>query len=311
MKLFFVILSVLTGFFLGILYGSLTLEDGSGLAGGAIVLMSGIAGAGFALIASLFTMNRINKKLLSKILWILVVLNLIPLSWVAYRIITKTTKREQLPPQKTKPHTSTTDILAYNFENKETVNDTEMGLGMAAPDFYDQKVFYFYNGPNLQKSIPDHTATDSIVFRESDHHHFEITYAPPWFYPASLKLDYEILYLKIIAMNRDWVQVEVNKKTGLSSWINPSSARLMMWPEFLLTVHSVELKNPADNPVRARPFLHSDPVLKQEHSFLKPVLIKDQWMQVELLQDNFEKTGGGWIRWQDGKSLLVSYNLLS
>ena len=115
-----------------------------------------------------------------------------------------------------------------------------MGLGMVKPDFYNKKVLYFYGIPNFEKPVSDHTPTDSLVFTQTEHHQFDISYAPPWFYPEHQKLDYDILYFKLLAMNRDWVHVELNKQTGQSAWMSRSDVSVLLWPEFLLNVFSIE-----------------------------------------------------------------------
>lgn len=302
------VLSVFTGFFLGILTGVLSLQENSGLAGGAIIFMGGLIGAGLGLIASLFFMNKISGRRLRTTLWVLTLLNLLPLGWVAYRLLT----REDTPaPIENRPTTSSLPKTALALNTYQNNQEEEMGLGMARPNFFEKKVLYFYNGPNLQKGVDEHIPNDSVVFRESDHHRFDITYAPPWFLPQHLKMDYEIIFLKALAMNREWVQVEVNRETGLSSWVDQSDVEVQLWPEFLLRAVDIEILDPAHNPPRIKPLDHASPIGRPAHSFLRPVMVKDQWLKVELLDNSYEKTGEAWIRWRDGNRLLVSYSLLS
>ncbi|KAA3622445.1 MAG: hypothetical protein DWP94_08250, partial [Flavobacterium sp.] len=46
-------------------------------------------------------------------------------------------------------------------------------------------------------------------------------------------------------------------------------------------------------------------------SFMKPLRIKSEWMEVLLINDNFDKVGKGWIQWKKDDKLQVMYNLLS
>ena len=43
---------------------------------------------------------------------------------------------------------------------------------------------------------------------------YEISYAPPWFVPAHLKMDYEILYLRALTPANDFTEVMVNETNG-------------------------------------------------------------------------------------------------
>ena len=47
-------------------------------------------------------------------------------------------------------------------------NDTPIGLGMSKPKFYENNVIYFYGDPNFEKSVSDHSPTDSLVFRRTE-----------------------------------------------------------------------------------------------------------------------------------------------
>lgn len=190
------------------------------------------------------------------------------------------------------------------------MNQTEMGLGMAKPDFFNKKVLYFYSVTNPEKSVSEYLPVDSLVFSQADHHQYDIRYAPPWFYPVHLKMDYEILYLKIITYGRDWIEVEVNRQTGLTTWISSSEAEVLFWPEFLLTVFSVDNLDPENNLLREKPLLNASPFLGIEFSFLSPVMVKESWLKVNLLDNDFNKVGEAWLQWHSYGKLLVSYSLL-
>ena len=66
-----------------------------------------------------------------------------------------------------------------------------------------------------------------------------------------------------------------------------------------------------DNAPRARPFDYSIPSKSFKNYFLKPVEVMDEWIRVDILDNNFEKKSDGWIRWRQGNRLLITYNLLS
>lgn len=184
-----------------------------------------------------------------------------------------------------------------------------MGLGMAMPDVYNQPALYFYGALTPGKPVQDHTPTDSVTFRRTEHG-VEVATAPPWFAPAHLKLDYDVLWLRVVSIQPDFLEVVVNEHNGRTAFINRYKSDLRFWPELLLTIHSVEVLDRTTNPVRVKPLDHAG-LVHTPYAFLKPGKITDEWMFVELLTNDLQSLGSGWIRWrQDGK-LVISYSLFS
>lgn len=313
MKIFFVFISSLTGFFIGSFLASATLPKESGLAGGPTILFYGLIGLVISIIVSIFLIKKIERQLLKKITIILVILNLIPIGWIIYRVVSQTTqiKQEEQPKKLTPTEISGSLISLILKPSQKSYNNTEMGLGMVKPDFYNKKTLYFYGMPNLEKPANEHTPFDSIVFTQSEHHQFDISYAPPWFYPEHLKLDYDILYFKLLAMNRDWINVELNKQTEYSVWMLKSDVTVLLWPEFLLNIFSVEILDPRNNLLRIKPLSNASEVVVKEYEFLAPVMAKDSWIKVRLINKELDTVGEAWLQWQSGGKLLISYSLLS
>jgi len=189
------------------------------------------------------------------------------------------------------------------------VRQTSIGLGMAKPDFYNKSTLYFFS-PNLDKSPDDHVPVDSLVFKPTEIGH-SISYAPPWFFPVHLKMDYEILYMKVISIRHDWMLVEVNRQTHLTYWIAKSSVKFLDWPSFLMQVNSVEpISN--QNTLKQKPLANASAFTSSQISILRPVAIRDQWLQVEVLDDNYNIIAKGmWLRWRNVDQLLITYSLLS
>ncbi|MFO7524384.1 MAG: hypothetical protein R6W68_02935 [Ignavibacteriaceae bacterium] len=310
MRILFVFICALTGFFIGAFIGAATISQGGGLAGPAIVVGYSLIGGVIALLLSAFFLRKLDRKILMRLIIILALINLIPIGWMAYRFITETNQARPEEPVKRTPTEIRSSVMSvFSGINSKTFEAPVSGLGMAKPDFYNKSVLYFYS-PNLEKSVLEHTPSDSIVFAQTEHHQFDITYAPPWFYPEHLKLDYDILYLKILTLGREWIEVEVNQQTGLTSWISSSDAEVILWPEFLLRVFSIENPDFQNNPLRIKPLTHASEVQLKKYEFMTPVLIKDNWIMVDLLDDGLNKLGDGWLMWRDNQNLLISYYLL-
>lgn len=284
---------MLVGFMLAGWVSSLSVPKGSGLAGPGIVAGYALFGAvgGFAIAIVL-----ILKATARKIVIINLVFGLVILIPIIFFLRQMATRDDQAP----EPAPKTTVPVVYQQHQ-------DLGLGMAKPDFFNNSVIYFY-APNLEKATDEHIPIDSLVFKETEMGRI-ISYAPPWFYPAHMKIDYGILFLKTISQMDDWVQVEVNQQSGLTYWLDATKASVIPWPEVLLNAFSVE-SDLENNPLRVRPFDHGSPIEVRGNIF-EPFEVKEEWIRVFVLDNNLNRTGEGWLRWKRGNQLLVKYYLLS
>ncbi|MCB0822607.1 MAG: hypothetical protein KDC09_07920 [Bacteroidales bacterium] len=183
------------------------------------------------------------------------------------------------------------------------------GLGMFKPDFFNNHKLGFYGKPNFEKAPDEHVPYDSLLFEKTETG-LNIAYAPPYFVPAIMKLDYEVLYLRVVSVKRDFYEVVVNEITGQTSYIDKYSGEIFYWPDFLLQVNSVIQIFPENNPVRTKGLAAASEV-NTNYSFLHPISIKNDWMEVELLDDSFQRLETGWIRWQECGELLITFSLFS
>lgn len=200
-------------------------------------------------------------------------------------------------------------VAVVNLSAQETTTAMPLGLGMAAPDIYGTSAIYFYGAPTTGKAIREHAPMDSLTFRHTETG-LEVATAPPWFAPAHLKPDYDVLWMRAVSMQPDFLEVVVNEHTGQTAYIDRQNTRLRFWPEFLLTIHSIEPKDPAANPVRVKPLDYAG-LVQASYAFLKPWKVSDEWAYVELLSNDMQSLGMGWIRWRRDGKLLVDYSLFS
>lgn len=296
------LLSILV-FFLGV--ASLTsmagLAKNQGLAGAAIVIGYGFIAAFIALIAAVMIVHLFNKELVILLVKILAVIFAILILYLKFR--PRNEKAVVFPPI-SPPITTVAYHAALNNSDQQKFPP---GIGMANPNFSDHQVIYFYNNP-YRKNISAHPV-DSLVI-ETAKHGPDISYAPPWFAPVHLKLDYGILLLHAISAGQNFIEARVNEFTGQTVFLDRTQCALQYWPEFLLNINSVTQINRQDNPVRIKPLSHASTV-NGDYEFLRPINIRQQWMQVELLNSDFRKTGQGWIQWKKDGQLLITYSLLS
>jgi len=308
-NILFYVLSAIVCFILGMIVAGVTgAGEGQGLAGGAIVFMYGIMIGILAIIVSVVAVHFLKETRVVLINKVLAVVSIILVVLVFYRYQTRKTTSGETYRTETELAGSLTSVSGGQPKNRMQKLQP-MELGMAVPDFYEYSVSYFYGNPNLEKPVSDHAPTDSLVFKRSDTG-VEITYAPPWFVPAHLKMDYEILMLRMLSVLPEFIEVVVNESNGLTAYMDRHRNRLRYWPEFLLSVIRVEPLNAQNNPVRSKPLSHAG-LVSEEYSFLRPLRINSQWIQVELLDDSYTSRGKGWIKWRENGDMLIAYSMLS
>lgn len=313
----FNILSLLSFFVIGVLFAKL-IDAGKGamLAAGAIVLGYGVLFAGIAFILSFVFTYRAKHRyiVIGNIIFTLFLLGSYGYFHLEYKKKQKEQseeQQEQIPTQPTAP-AENGQLLAMNTKmlQPSPTSDQNMGLGYFVPNFYENPTFYFYGQPNLEKSIMEHVATDSIVFKRLEQGGFDIEQAPPWLVPEHMKLDYDLLYFQLKSIGREFVELVVNNSTGRTAYVDKNSGKIMLWPEFLLIVQSVEFPQESNQNIKERPFEASGNSTTP-YSFMRPILIQNDWMKVELWDDNYKKVGEGWVRWRENGQLLITYSLLS
>ena len=316
-------ISFIFSFLVGISYAG-WIEAGKGqmLAGGAIVLGYGVIGAFIGLCIALFVAYKAERK-------IILILNLVLflLSCAMVYNFNENYKKRQAEREensssfrleKTQPATFAASAgSAYNSEamsaklaavNPSENSEEDMSLGMFSPSMEGLKPLYFYGNINTEKAADEHHPIDSISFSLNEHGDVSISTAPAWLVPAHLKLDYGILLFKCKSMGRYFLEIEVNTTNGQTSFVRRDSGNLSLWPDFLLGVHSVELRSESQH-IKHSPFDYADDV-KIEFALLTPIKIESNWMQVALRNNTFDKLGEGWVKWRSEEGLLLNYSLL-
>ncbi len=201
--------------------------------------------------------------------------------------------------------------------------DNAMGVGLVRPVVEAGRVLYLYGAPGDDVTVPTDAPADSVAFAETSYG-TDIGYAPPWFYPEIVKLDYNLFYLRARTLRRHWVEVVVNKTDGRTAWIRRDDVAFVSWPEFIVTAFAVERTAPRENPMKARPFGYSDAVAGErggatsgdvERDILEPLAVRGHWLKVRyhtVFEDKpDDPTVTGWIIWRDADQLCVTYSLLS
>lgn len=306
--------SFMVFFMAGMLYTGITgAAEGQGLAGGAIVFMNGLSFAVAAFIVAVFAVNYAapGSVRITNIILLVVFAGLI-----FYFGNKHARKIKEKPLSVNSPaHAAATlpvTIVYSSDENADPIQDgEEIGLGYFKPDFFSQPVLYFYGNPNYEKSVSEHSPVDSIVFERQEYGGFDIEYAPPWLQPHHLKLDYDILYFKIISIGHEFLKVIVNTSNQKMMVVSRFSGRIIFWPEFLLGVSSIEFLPGQEQTIKVKPLIHAGEVMVADYSHMEPLLVEGDWIKVLLKDKELRKITTGWIRWRSAEKLLIKFSLLS
>lgn len=290
--------------------------ENQGLAAGAIVFGYAIIGGLIGIVATLIMVGLLPKKIIVRLNLAFSIAVMLMIGVFFFQAYQKRAfkKKEEKEHKESKPLPATKPVIPVGFApavpgHSPIKNEEDLGLGFFVPWFTENEPVYFYGNINFEKTVQDHAPIDSITFLKTEFHGIDIKTAPPWLQPAHLKLDYEILYFKATAISLEWIEVIVNQATGQRYWLPSDSGKLLFWPEFLLRINSVELLDQRQS-VKVKPLENAaNQILPFQ--FLRPIKVQNEWMEVELQNNGFQKIGAGWIKWRENGQLLILYNLLS
>ncbi|MGB0917589.1 MAG: hypothetical protein ACPGU4_08365 [Flavobacteriales bacterium] len=317
---FFLVISLI---FIGFISGGTIakvffIKAGDGMAGAATAAMLGFLGAGIGLVLAIALLRKLDEKLKAILAFVLTLISIALFAVFQYQYKQRQLEKEQEnvglfganDSQRTVVASAT---LAMNSEPASSSplrlkDGTEMGIGIVSISPLANRTLRFYGKPKTNQ-LPEHlSAMDSLTFKDA-RHYIDIATAPPWFVPKYMKLDYGILQLVAVTVQKNWVEVIVNRTNGQTAWVYRQDVGYSTWSDFLLSVHSVGLLNPTDFPPRIKPLDHASPVSNIDvNSYFLPISVKDDWLQVH---PNKEVNQDIWIRWKRDGVLLVRYSMLS
>ncbi|MDO6437405.1 hypothetical protein Q4534_08315 [Cyclobacterium sp. 1_MG-2023] len=302
----FYFLTILVFFVLGGLFSRyMGVGKNQGLAGGAIVLGYALTYAFGALIVAIILAGKLKTKIIVYTNFILFIVLTIFI-FLGYKRHLEMEKNK-VPAQERlispKPTAPAQPIHNIQFENG-------MGQGFFSPNFVENDKLYFYSptDPRAWNGVGE--AIDSLVFYKNRNGQYDIQYAPPYFFPEIVKMDYEWLMIKVITSGKYMLELEINQETGQSVLVDKFSGNLIYWPEFILNTNSVEIMEAFPQKVLIKP-LENAAVNSISYVFLQPIAVQGDWLKVNLTDKEFFNLGQGWIKWKSNDKLIIRYNLFS
>lgn len=312
-SLLFYLLTLIMSFFIGMslaaLFGA---AKNQGLAGGAIIFGYGVVAAIIGIIISLVIASKANKKVIIRLN---LFFTLIITAFIVYIYFNKYRQNLSIESNENKSaieSIKTTQIAGFlsNNEKLQKQNQESFGIGIFSPNTFESSSLLLFENLNLNKSFLEHSPHDSISFHRKQNGGFEIATAPPYLVPEHMKLDYDVLMFKVVSLTHDFIEIEVNKITKQTAFVKKTSGNFKAYPEFFLSVNSVEFLNPQLQSIHIKALINSSTIHKNVH-LMKPLKVRREWMYVLLIDKNQEEVGKGWIKWNENGKLIIKYNLFS
>lgn len=302
----FYFLTIIVFFILGGLFsGYMGVGKNQGLAGATILFGYALLYAFAALIIAIILVGKLKTIIIVYTNFILFILLsvLLFLGYLRHLEIEESkvpARQERFTPKPTVP---AHPVHIIQFDNG-------MGQGFFSPNFVENDKLYFYSpsDPKAWNGIGE--AIDSLVFYKNRNGQYDIQYAPPYFFPEIVKMDYEWLMIKVLTSGKYMLEVEINQQTGQSVLVDKFSGNLIYWPEFILNINSVEILEEYPQEVLVKP-LENASVNRTTYAFLQPIAVRGDWIKVSLTDDGFNSLGEGWIKWKSNDKLIIRYNLFS
>jgi hypothetical protein len=289
----------------GLLSNYLGVARNQGLAGGAIVLGYALMTALGALLVAIILAGRAKARIIVRVNIILFSLLAVLMLLGYLRFLEK--QKDNTPPRQResipKPTVPAQSINHLVFKN-------EMGQGFFKPDYFENEKYFFYSPYEKNAWNGGAEPIDSLVIGKNQNGQFTIRYAPSYFFPAIVKLDYDLLMIKVLTSGKFMVEVEINQETGQTVLLDKFSGDLIYWPEFIITINSVEILEKHPQNIRVKPMENAS-VNPTVYEFLQPIAVRGDWLKVNLTDSNYSILDQGWIKWKSDKQLLIRYNLFS
>lgn len=123
--------------------------------------------------------------------------------------------------------------------------------------------------------------------------------------PYAFHIDYHLLVLRCIKIERDFYQVIVNEKSRLVKYVKKDDSVLLFqsWEQHVSSAFSVDF-DPSKNPLKAKPDNKSETLDFSKNEFYLPIKTQGEWLMVKW--GNKRKWHFGWIRWRSGGNLLIN-----
>jgi hypothetical protein len=213
-------------------------------------------------------------------------------------------------------------LVLLNISSRAGAFEEQNGIGTVQVFPYNFFSIDFWKGPSIEKPF----VYDEISFLTDTSRVLRCQFSstgsdsiPAWFDPQEFVFTKQekIFLLTCVSRKDNWCEVIVNKKTGVTKWVELGfDVTFGDWQTFLPKSKSIEIvkgdsllfETPTTSSISSPINLNWDHSYKQEMHCMQ---VQGMWMQIEITELN--EFGGiinkrnGWIRWRDENEMFVQY----
>jgi hypothetical protein len=188
---------------------------------------------------------------------------------------------------------------------------TDLGIGFVHINFEQNAVLDFYASPKDKAPIKkieffNDESINSWNIRDIDNQQ-------KWLKPEILHLDNFGFIFRCLRVKGDWQEVVVDNEKGTTYWLKKSALTTFKdWETTLKEMFSVQRLADKNQKIRNLPSNKSNEIQYEERDFFHVKSMKGDWIQIftpDYAEDYDIKTKviSGWIKWREGKKLLIEY----
>ncbi len=299
--------------------GKATVDKSDGLAGGAIIFWYVIGGAIVGLFAGISIPKYLSSRLLTRLVIFVGAISFISIVILIIRFRNQQSEKSNEGEFEERPKTAAPKLmipivlLSSQYLVQERLDlqkfiSLPMGMGVAAPSM--KETLYLYGRPKFDQMPDMLNPLDSITF-EPRIGYDDIATAPPYLVPEAMKLDYNVLFFRVVSITRFWIEVIINSTNGQTIYLDRNQVNYQPWADFFLNINSVERLDVEANPVRLKPIDQASILASGPNEPLTVLGVAGDWLMVSTngLADKIRPVG--YIRWRKNGRLAVTYNLFS
>lgn len=189
----------------------------------------------------------------------------------------------------------------------------DLGIGIVEINFDQNTVLDFYASPKDKAPIKkieffNDEAINGWNIRDIDNQ-------KKWLKPEVLHLDYSAFIFRCLSVKGDWQQVIVDNEKGTTYWLKKTAVTTFKdWETYLKGMFSVKRLADNNQKIRTSSSQKANEIKYEGQDCFQVKSMKGDWIQIftpdNCDEENKEKQTKlilGWIKWREGKKLLIEY----
>lgn len=192
-------------------------------------------------------------------------------------------------------------------------SQTDLGIGLVSINFDKKTVLEFYSD-TLTKE-PEKVVEFFEDKTINSYNIKDLKKQQEWLKPEILWLDYSAFSLRSLTRSDKWFKVIVNNQTGQTYWLkNTELTEFKDWEEYLKNMFGVARLPDFQQKIRANPTENSEEIKYEGTDCFVVKSMKGDWIEIstpDYCDENYTDSKTplklGWIKWRQGKNLIIEY----